>query len=354
MLNRLRARLRRLPGVSQARFVAERAIAPHLRADVHDLRVEVGQLAGANHDLAARHHRTATTVEQIELHQPAVLNAIASTNGTTRLLRRELDDLRIWLDEKLAAMASDDAATAKLAAEAAAELMGDVAPAREALWELDLALRSHVETQAWLLGRVEAVRNEMLYELRYGRQSVPDPVGARSEPARPIVRMDEGSLRLNIGCGLLPLEGYVNIDMRDLPGVDVVAPVDELPVEPGSVAEIFSAHTIEHFPEEHLRRRLLPYWHDLLEPGGTFRAVTPDLGAMTEAYVQGEFSFEQLRLATFGGQEYEGDFHYTGFTVDSVSALLHESGFAEVEVVESGRMNGECLELEVRARRSVS
>ena len=46
--------------------------------------------------------------------------------------------------------------------------------------------------------------------------------------------------------------------MRDLPGVDVVAKAGDLPFEPGSVDEIYSAHLLEHFPQEAMRRRLLP------------------------------------------------------------------------------------------------
>ena len=61
---------------------------------------------------------------------------------------------------------------------------------------------------------------------------------------------------------------YVNIDMRELPGVDVVAPIDQLPFDDGTVAEIHSAHVLEHFPQEDLQRRLLPYWRDKLRPGG--------------------------------------------------------------------------------------
>jgi hypothetical protein len=53
----------------------------------------------------------------------------------------------------------------------------------------------------------------------------------------------------------------------------------------------------------------------------------------------------------YGGQEYEGDFHQTGFSPESLSALLDEAGFVGIDVVERGRPNGECLEFEIAARR---
>jgi hypothetical protein len=130
--------------------------------------------------------------------------------------------------------------------------------------------------------------------------------------------------------------------------------VDGLPFEPGAVTEIFSSHTVEHFPEEQLRRRLLPYWIGLLKPGGTFRAIVPDLEAMTKAYTNGELTFEILRNVIYGGQEYDGDFHYTGFTPDSLAALLVECGLERATVIASGRPNGDCLEFEISAVKPTS
>jgi predicted SAM-dependent methyltransferase len=139
--------------------------------------------------------------------------------------------------------------------------------------------------------------------------------------------------------------------MRRLPGVDVVAPLDRLPYEPESVDEIFSAHVLEHFPQAALERQLLPYWLSMLAPGGVFRGVVPDVDAMIDQYRDGSISFEELRQVVYGGQEYEGDFHNTAFTPESLSALLTDAGFVDVELVERGRVNGACLEFELTARR---
>ena len=127
-------------------------------------------------------------------------------------------------------------------------------------------LRPHIDTIAWLLGRVETVRAEVMHELRYGAATAKEspPVTDR-QPVRRRGRRPARQHRRRP----LPMDGFVNVDMRELPGIDVVAPADELPFEPGTVAEIFSSHTLEHFPELELRRRLLPYWFALLREGGT-------------------------------------------------------------------------------------
>lgn len=55
-------------------------------------------------------------------------------------------------------------------------------------------------------------------------------------------------LRLNIGCGLRPLPRHVNVDIRDLPGVDVVHDLDlkPWPFEDGCASEIVAIDVFEH------------------------------------------------------------------------------------------------------------
>jgi predicted SAM-dependent methyltransferase len=149
----------------------------------------------------------------------------------------------------------------------------------------------------------------------------------------------------------VPLDGYLNVDRRALPGVDIVAEADALPVERGGVAEIFSAHMLEHFPQEQLRRELLPYWYSLLKNGGIFAAIVPDADGMTNAYAAKEYPFERFREVTYGTQDYDGDFHFNMFSTGSLSALLVEAGFTDVEIVAENRENGGCKEFEIRAKR---
>lgn len=208
----------------------------------------------------------------------------------------------------------------------------------------------------YLLGRVEFVRRELMFEMRYGasdpsRQA--DGLKAKGEILEPakVEQMRATGLRLNLGCGHVPLEGYLNVDRRALPGVDIVAEVDQLPFGQGEVAEICSAHLLEHFPLEQLRRELLPYWVSLLRPDGVLRAIVPDGAGMARAYATQEYSFETLRQVTFGGQDYDGDFHYNMFSTESMSELLREAGFTRIEVVAENRENGGCKEFEIIAAR---
>jgi predicted SAM-dependent methyltransferase len=208
----------------------------------------------------------------------------------------------------------------------------------------------------YLLKRVEFIRRELMFEMRYGASASPrDGSQLNTEivivsPQKLAVARKEG-IRVNLGCGHIALDGYINVDRRALPGVDIVAEVDNLPFAKGDVDEIFSAHLIEHFPQEQLRRKLLNYWFGLLKPGGRFRAIVPDAEGMMKAYLTREYPFERLREVTFGGQDYDGDFHFNMLNTDSLTELLSEAGFDDIRVIAENRENGGCKEFEIAAVR---
>jgi hypothetical protein len=90
---RLIQRVARASGVAKVRHITERVFAPYLRADLEALHATL-ITTGARLDMVeARLDGLTVGLDSIEAHQPAVLNAISSTNGTARLLRREFDAL---------------------------------------------------------------------------------------------------------------------------------------------------------------------------------------------------------------------------------------------------------------------
>ena len=200
--------------------------------------------------------------------------------------------------------------------------------------------------------RFEFTRQELMYEMRYGASG---PGGTSAPAVEPRIvapdRVTGDDLRLNLGCGHIPLAGFVNVDSRDLDHVDVIADVHDVPFSPGSLAQIHSAHLLEHFPLEELRRSLVPYWLSLLRPGGLLTAIVPDTEAMLSEFAAGRISFEELRLVTYGQQEYDKDFHFNMFSRASLRELFEEAGLQDVRMVASGRRNGVSYEMEVEGRR---
>jgi hypothetical protein len=92
-------------------------------------------------------------------------------------------------------------------------------------------------------------------------------------------------LRLNLGCGRSPLEGWVNVDITALPGVDVVADLDAcrtqpLPFADDSVSAMRMSHVLEHMRDT---LALLQDLHRVAEPGCQLTILCP-YGSSDDAY----------------------------------------------------------------------
>jgi SAM-dependent methyltransferase len=64
----------------------------------------------------------------------------------------------------------------------------------------------------------------------------------------------------------------VNVDHKPGPGVDVVAPAEDLPFESGSVGYVYASHVLEHVEDLDRAMREL---HRVLKPGGILLALVP-------------------------------------------------------------------------------
>mgnify|MGYP002654314649 FL=1 len=321
-----------------------RGMTPSVQQD--SLSLTIAAVDGLRHDIAALQARVA---EQADLHA-----RIAAE------LRSEIARQATRAAELSQAVAGLDG------------LRGDTTALRERVGEqahlhagVCTTIREEIAaTEARLRDRIEFARAESLFELRAKLPGGTLPTVPGAATAAPVVAarilapeklramQAAGALRVNVGCGHIPLDAYLNTDMRELPGVDVVADAAGLPFEPGMVAELHSAHLLEHFPIEHLRRVVLPHWRSLLRQGGELRAIVPDAEAMLADFATREMSFDDLREVTYGLQDYDGDYHFNMFSRDQLAGLLREAGFVEVAFAAQGRRNGKCREMEIRGIRS--
>jgi glycosyltransferase involved in cell wall biosynthesis/predicted SAM-dependent methyltransferase len=208
-------------------------------------------------------------------------------------------------------------------------------------------LRNQVE----VLQRKQEMLALNLRERVGGAGDAAGPVEPRIVDAERVRRMtDGGKGRINVGCGEKPLPDYVNVDMRQGEGVDVVADASQLPFEPASLGEIASFHLVEHFREQQLRQTILPHWRTLLRPEGTLRIVCPNWEAMIERLQAGEMPYRVFKTLTFGLQDYDGDDHFAMYTPASLEEAMRAAGFTDVEVVVADRQNGMCPEMELVAK----
>jgi SAM-dependent methyltransferase len=92
-------------------------------------------------------------------------------------------------------------------------------------------------------------------------------------------------MRLNVGCGRRTMEGWTNLDVVDIPGVDVVADLDAcktspLPFPDDYFDEFLLSHVIEHIKEP------LPLMQELwriAKPGALMTILVPH-GASDDAW----------------------------------------------------------------------
>lgn len=204
-----------------------------------------------------------------------------------------------------------------------------------------------------IVNRIEFVREEILFEMRVKNDTFKDK-NERAIEKRIISDekyRNEGLRKINIGCGHIQPQGYINVDARALPGVDVTCEASDLPFDDSCLEEIFSSHLIEHFTEFELLRKILPHWKLKLQEGGTIRIVLPDAVSMIKDLNNGDMSFDDFRKVTFGAQDYEGDFHYNMYSFTSLTELLTKAGFTDVTLIEDNRKNGLCREMEVIAKK---
>jgi SAM-dependent methyltransferase len=133
------------------------------------------------------------------------------------------------------------------------------------------------------------------------------------------------SRRLHLGCGRDIREGWINLDASPLPGVAVVADLDDcgntpLPLPDGSIDEFFGSHVLEHL------RNPLPFMQELHRvasdgakavfhvPYGSSDDADADPTHMRRYFVNSFHYFSQLAY-TRADYGYRGDWEIKSITL---------------------------------------
>jgi len=138
-------------------------------------------------------------------------------------------------------------------------------------------------------------------------------------------------IRLNMGCGPFPMEGFINIDQFPEVNPDLLCDVTALPFEPGTVSEIYAGHILEHFRFDE-GQKVLRYWLMLLKPGGIISISVPDYDFLVKEYVK-DMTPEKLR-------EFNDTYIYSGiqpsphqyaYSAALLEKCMEEAGFVNIE-----------------------
>jgi predicted SAM-dependent methyltransferase len=136
--------------------------------------------------------------------------------------------------------------------------------------------------------------------------------------------------KFNLGSGEDLRDDYINIDIREIEGLDICGDIRSLDFIPNDCAkEILCYDVLEHF-SFHETRDVLTHWINKLRPGGQIIVRVPDLEKILDRFVNGDLpAFEAQRLV-FGGQDYPENFHSAGFTEGMLEGYLLGCGCREV------------------------
>jgi predicted SAM-dependent methyltransferase len=138
---------------------------------------------------------------------------------------------------------------------------------------------------------------------------------------------------LDVGCGDNKQANTIGVDFRVTSTVDVIADARALPFRKESLQYIFSSHIIEHFGI-HETRTILAGWVRLLEKGGVIEIRCPDLRARALLFFLNP-SWSNLRKI-YGGQDYPGNLHKSGFSYSLLKSLLIACGIGKVKRIVKG------------------
>lgn len=143
---------------------------------------------------------------------------------------------------------------------------------------------------------------------------------------------------LNVGCGERTFKEYppghkcINVDERDLSNVDKVMDVRKLEFPDKDFDYILGSDIIEHFKISETKN-ILREWKRVLKVGGIIEFRMPNLRAICKKYIDGVNDTKMTSWLIFGGQEYSGNFHFTGFDREWFRSIIESLGFKEIEYI---------------------
>lgn len=141
-------------------------------------------------------------------------------------------------------------------------------------------------------------------------------------------------INLNLGCGEKPIPGFINVDIREMPGVDIVTDIEKLDLPDNYADLIYSCHTLEHI-DRHRTEDVLKEWFRVLKPGGTIRLAVPDFAAVVARYMAtGAKALYECTGLVCGGHKNPYDAHKNLFDFEKLKFHLWNAGFNNVRLYE--------------------
>jgi SAM-dependent methyltransferase len=155
--------------------------------------------------------------------------------------------------------------------------------------------------------------------------------------------------KVNIGCGKNFPQGWLNTDLYPHFGAVWMNAARPWPIPDGSLSACLCEHMIEHVPKDIARSMMMNAFR-ALKPGGYLRVVTPELDAFarmtlnpdapdTADYIAGLRNFAgsgEIDLCDAVNQIFYDHGHCHIYTIDALSRMLKDIGFADLQFARGG------------------
>ena len=175
-------------------------------------------------------------------------------------------------------------------------------------------------------------------------------------------------MKLNIGCGNVPLKGYYNVDKYYYPGSDnplldknevanwqdteeqswVEGDAVDLRFADNTFDEVIMIHCLEHLSMEE-GNLAIKEAHRVLKPGGILEIEVPDLTKACELFLQVHVTetgdnqpWHRVMGLLYGttGSDGEGQFHLCGYSKEYLKFKFEERGLKNIEEIPVGFGHG--------------
>ena len=104
-------------------------------------------------------------------------------------------------------------------------------------------------------------------------------------------------MKINVGSGTKRMDGYINIDIRDLPEVDYVHDLEKpLPYPDNTIDEVYAEDVLEHFSFKKTNN-IFKDWVRVLKTGGVITIIVPNVDAHIRMYYNKEIIEKSLQQA---------------------------------------------------------
>jgi len=142
-------------------------------------------------------------------------------------------------------------------------------------------------------------------------------------------------LKINVGSGPYPLEGFINVDLY-YPAQRADNAVALATFEANSADEIMASHILEHLGV-HEAPIALARWHEVLQPGGLITVKVPNIVLTIRRWLE-YYEANDPRLWGFrsqglwGTQVHPGEHHRWGYDERLLRQLLAQTGFEDITI----------------------